>query len=127
MNIAECTKMKNLRLWLRLRRLAKGKVKYKSSGICGNLADLLDRPICFVILGSNDWPFKSNNTVYPVPYELGNPDQYAAILAFDHARKIDNMWDFSTEYGKLRQDLCFHLIKRLEESSTLCKLASKLC
>lgn len=114
--------MKNLRLWFRLKRLAKGNVEYKGRGICGNIVDIAELPISFVSSNSKDWKYYSGDHLWPIPKsktELGNRP-YAAY------HNCANKWDFTTDYGKLRQDLCFHLIKKLEESSFLCKLASKL-
>ncbi len=113
--------VKNLRLWFRLKRLTKGKVKYKNSGICGNLGDLIRTPVGFVCDNSKDWEYYSGKPSYPVPASKTNSKN-----AFEAYRSHYNMWDFTTEYGQLRRDLCFHLIKKLEESSFLCKLASKL-
>lgn len=114
--------VKNLRLWFRLRRLAKGGAKYRYLGICGNIADIENRPVGFVCDNSKDWEYYSGKPPYPVPASKTNSKN-----TFEAYRSHYNKWDFTTEYGKLRQDLCFHLIKKLGESSNLCKLASKLC
>lgn len=113
--------MKNLRLWFRLKRLAKGKAKYKRMGICANISDIETLAVSFVYRNSKDWEHYTGEYLWPVPMS-----KTGGKKAFESYHYCHNKWDFTTEYGQLRQDLCFHLIKKLEESSFLCKLASKL-
>lgn len=113
-------------IWLRLRKLAKGKPKDKRSGICGNLSDVAYMPISFVLRGSRDWPLRSNCPGFPVPYKKGNTDSDTAILAYKRAQRNNALWDFNTEYGQLRRDLCIHIMKKLEKESAVCRILAKV-
>lgn len=115
--------MKELKIWFRLRNLVKGKVIFEYSGICSNLLGVVDTPLVFMRKYIQSWQYFSGCTAYPVPESKKEKEGYNKYV---RAKINGSIWDFNTEYGQLRRDLCLHIMKELEKESKPCSLIAKI-